>query len=79
MLQRAAVLHVKETFAQRAEEPGARGWTEEKKWTWWRYPLKCCRALYVDAPWDLGPEDPFSLRTFNFKIPGLLDRQGLLK
>ena len=31
MLQRAAVLHVKETFAQRAEEPGARGWTEEKK------------------------------------------------
>ena len=46
MLQRAAVLHVKETFAQRAEEPGAHGWTEEKKGNL----VKCCGALYVDAP-----------------------------
>ena len=67
MLQRAAVLHVKERM-RRPKKTGGPGDSTSGR---------VARALYLDdAPRDFGPEVAFSLSTLNFQIPGLTDRQG---
>ena len=67
MLQRTAVLHVKE---------GMR-WPKKNGGPGERTSGRFARALYLDdALRDFDPEVAFSLSTLNFQIPGLTDRPG---